>query len=145
MNERESKDDNWDPCHPGTIFDTAKTSQSGRGSISFVIVGFGLTMGIVVAVASAMLAPPDTPNRPIHTAVSIDAGAVNCAAVNAELLAFVSGTISDAEYKKSIAVHILNCPACRQRYKAICCRSEACPERPQNATLKPRFVQSPNP
>jgi hypothetical protein len=66
--------------------------------------------------------------------------------VNAELVSFVSGEIADAEYKKRIAVHILNCSSCRGRYKAICCNgSEVCPDRPQNATLKPRFVQSPNP
>ncbi|MCP4477561.1 MAG: hypothetical protein GY818_05660, partial [Planctomycetaceae bacterium] len=129
MNKRELKDDGWDPCHPGTIFDTAETSRTGRGLIGVVIAGVGLSMGTIVAVALAILAPPENPTQPLHTAVSIDAGIVNCASVNAELLAFVSGTVSDAEYKKSIAVHILNCPDCRQRYKAICCRSEACPSR----------------
>ncbi|MDG1510954.1 MAG: hypothetical protein P8L78_06145 [Mariniblastus sp.] len=145
MNKREPKDDGWDPCHPGTIFDTAETSRVGRGLIGIVIAAVGLSMGTIVAVVLAIFAPSETPTRSLHTAVSIDAGVVSCASVNAELLAFVSGTIPDAEYKKSIAVHILNCPDCRQRYKAICCRSEACPSRPQNATLKPQFVQSPNP
>jgi len=145
MKKREPKNDGWDPCHPGTIFDTAETNRAGRGLIGVVIAGVGLSMGTIVAVALAIFAPPEPPTRPLHTAVSIDARVVNCTSVNAELIAFVSGTITDAEYKKSIAVHILNCPDCRQRYKAICCRSEACPSRPHNATLKPQFVQSPNP
>lgn len=145
MIKRESKDDNWDPCHPGTIFDTAETTQVNRGLTSFAIVGFGLVLGTTITVALAILAPPEEAPRPMRTAVSNDTGLVNCTSVNAELVSFVSGTIPDAEYKKSIAVHILNCPDCRERYKAICCKSEACPGRPQNATLKPRFVQSPNP
>ena len=142
MKKRESKDDNWDPCHPGTIFDTAETS---RGLNGLAVAGVGLALGVFVTVALAFLAPPEDTSRPMHTAVSNDTVLVNCAAVNSELVSFVSGTISDAEYKKSIAVHILNCPDCRNRYKAICCKSEACPGRPQNATLKPQFVQSPNP
>ncbi len=146
MNKRDSKNDNWDPCHPGTIFDTAEKTPTARGLIGVAVVGIGLTMGTAVAVVLAFLAPSEVVPPRSHTAVSADASAMNCVLVNAELVSFVSGEITDADYKKSIAVHILNCPTCRLRYKAICCNgSEVCPSRPQNATLKPRFVQSPNP
>lgn len=146
MNKRESKNDSWDPCHPGTIFDTVKTRPAAPSFIVVAIVGLGLTMGTALAVMLALFAPPEAILRSSQTAVSVDSSAVNCESVSAGLVSFVSGEIADSEYKKSIAVHILNCPSCRRRYKAICCNgSEVCPERPQNATLKPLFVKSPNP
>lgn len=146
MNERESKDNSWDPCHPGTIFDTAETRPAGISFMVVAVVVIGLTVGTALSVKLAFIAPTEGMPRFSHTAVSVDFSAVNCVSVNAELVSFVSGEIADAEYKKRIAVHILNCSSCRGRYKAICCNgSEVCPDRPQNATLKPRFVQSPNP
>ena len=146
MNKRESKDDSWDPCHPGTIFDTAATRPAGNSLMVAAVVVIGLTVGTVLSVKLAIFAPTEGMPRYPHTPVTVDFSAVNCVSVNAELVSFVSGEIADAKHKKRIAVHILNCPSCRRRYKAICCNgSEVCPGRPQNATLKPQFVQSPNP
>lgn len=146
MNKRESKSDNWDPCHPGTIFNTAETSNANRGVIVGAVLGAGLTLGVIVATVAVFFVQSDAQSHQSATSISDKMSGMNCVSVNAELVAFVNGAISNSGHKKKIAVHILNCPECRKRYKTLCCSgSDVCPTRPHNATLKPRLVQSPNP
>ena len=81
MNKRESKDNSWDPCHPGTIFDTAETRPAGSSFMVVAVVVIGLTVGTALSVKLAIFAPPEGMPRSPHTAVSVDFSAVNCVSV----------------------------------------------------------------
>ena len=141
MNNSKPIHDNWDPCHPGLIHETACPKGVFRRRFLKLV---GCCIFASVVGSSVFLGLNWSEGKKEQNS-ELPAG-IACITVIDHLSRFMSGQVTDEKLESRIAIHLLKCKDCRGSYDKRCSyNSSGCETRRVKATLKPCTEKFPSP